>query len=302
MAVVGVDIGGTNIRAAVFHSDGARGPVVAVPCRELGVPVPLDAFAAHVEQIMQGAGEVVDAVGIAVAAVVDHRTGYIKVGENVGWRDLPLKALLEARWGLPVFVDGDAMCGALAEARLGSGADMAHFLYVVLGTGIGHAFVLDRRVWHGMHGAANVFGHLKVVMGGAPCYCGGAGCLCQFASGQGLARLGGEATGQPLRGAQVVAAHRANEPWACAVVEEALMRLAFALSGAYNLLDIECVVLGGGAVSDHFPDLNHLRRLLEPLVYPEISPLVLRRAALGDWSVLTGGALLAIDGLKGDQG
>ncbi len=189
MTVVGVDIGGTNIRAAVFRAAEARGPVVAVPRGELGVAVPLDALATHIEQIMQGAGEVVDAVGIAVAAVVDPRTGYIKVGENVGWHDLPLKALLEARWGLPVFVDGDAMCGALAEARLGSGADMAHFLYVVLGTGIGHALVLNRRVWHGMHGAANVFGHLKVVAGGAPCYCGGAGCLCQYASGQGLARL-----------------------------------------------------------------------------------------------------------------
>jgi glucokinase len=301
MAVVGVDIGGTNIRAAVFRSAETRGTVVTVPCRALGVPVPIDAFAAHVEQLIQDAGEVVDAVGIAVAAVVDHRTGYIKVGENVGWHDLPLQALLEERWALPVFVDGDAQCGALAEARLGSGAGMAHFLYVVLGTGIGHALVLNRRVWHGMHGAANVFGHLKVTAGDVPCYCGAAGCLCQYASGQGLARLGQEATGQPLPGAQVVEAYAANEPWARAVVEDALARLAFALSGAYNLLDIECVVFGGGAVSDHFPDLKHLRRLLEPLVYPQIAPLILRRAALGGWSVLTGAALLAIDGLEGEQ-
>ena len=66
---------------------------------------------------------------------------------------------------------------ARAEAAVGSGAGIDHFLYVVIGTGIGHALVLNGKVWHGMHAAANVFGHIKVVDDGEACYCGGTG-LC----------------------------------------------------------------------------------------------------------------------------
>ena len=96
-------------------------------------------------------------------------------------------------------------------------------------------------------------------------------------------------------GEQVVAATEAGAAWAVAAVDEALHRLAFALSAAYNLLDIECVVLGGGAVTDRFPDLDRLAALVEPLVYPGIRPIVLRRGALGSNAVLTGAALLALE-------
>ncbi|MBW7886194.1 MAG: ROK family protein [Caldilineaceae bacterium] len=305
MAVMAVDIGGTNIRLALFHTPTSHEAIKTVPCRDLGIPVPVPAFGDLIAQEIatwRSQGTSVEGLGLGVAAVVDHRTGHVRVGENVGWRDVPLQQLLATRCQIPVRVDVDASCGALAEARLGSGADHDHFLYVVIGTGIGHSLVLNRQVWHGMHAAANVFGHLKVEPQGAPCYCGGAGCLCQYASGQGLARLGHIAHPgkiSPL-GAEVVSAFENGAPWARSAVGEAMRRLALALSGAYNLLDIECAVLGGGVVSPRFPDLEDLRRQVEPLVYPEIRPIVLRRGALGDQAVLHGAALLAFDSLKGD--
>jgi glucokinase len=96
-------------------------------------------------------------------------------------------------------------------------------------------------------------------------------------------------------GEQVVAAAEAGAPWAEAAVDEALHRLAFAMSAAYNLLDIECVVLGGGAVTEGFPVLDRLAALVEPLVYPEIRPIALRRGALGGNAAITGAALLALE-------
>ncbi len=238
----------------------------------------------------------VASVGIAAAAVVDPVTGAVRVGENIGWRDVPLRSLLEARWQRPVQVDADAFCGALAESRLGAGADLEHFLYVVIGTGIGHALVLDRQVWHGLHATANVFGHIKVTPDPVPCYCGGTGCLCQYASGQGLARVATMYGQSPkTTGREVLTAYAASEAWARAVVEEMLSRLAFAVSAAYNLVDIECTVFGGGVITSAFPDLEALRQRIEPLVYPQIRPIDLRRAVLGSHAVLTGAALLAFD-------
>ncbi|MFN8454430.1 MAG: ROK family protein [Anaerolineae bacterium] len=69
--------------------------------------------------------------------MVDHARGYVKIGENVGWQNVTLKETLEKELGLPTGVDTDAFCGGLAEARLGSGQALEHFLYVVIGSGIG---------------------------------------------------------------------------------------------------------------------------------------------------------------------
>lgn len=303
MAVLAVDIGGTSVKTAIFTSPVQALHLSVLPTHQFGASFTVAALADHLRAAQTAAviDDPITSVGVAIAAVVDPRTGHVKVGENVGWRDVPLKRRLEEHLQLPVHVDVDAFCGALAEARLGAGQDLDHFLYVVIGTGIGHGLVLNRRVWHGMHAAANVFGHLKVKLAGEPCYCGGSGCVCQYASGQGLAQLGKTAVGSQLdeiTGLQVVEAYCTGEQWARDVITQALKQLAFALSSYYNLLDIECTVFGGGAVSGSFPDFEHFRALLEPLVYPEIRPIVLRRAALGDKAVLTGAALLAFESLR----
>lgn len=296
MAVLAVDMGGTGIRTAVFRSPEKMESSVQIPVRQWGFPVPPDEFVEHIAD-QASSHQDIEAVGVGLAAVVDQRTGHVKVGENIGWHDVPLRDLLETRLQRPVCVDVDAFCGTMAEARLGSGVGADSFLYVVIGTGIGHGLMLNGKLWHGHHAAANVFGHLKVVPQGAPCYCGGRGCLCQYSSGEGLTRLGRQycGDGPPLTGQSVLAAYRNGEDWAATAVDEALTHLATAISHVYNLLDIERIVIGGGAVTELYPDLERLRRLIAPLVYPQIRPIVLRNAALGSTGVLRGAALLALE-------
>ena len=294
MSVLAVDLGGTNIRSAIFDSPTCKREMLRLPHRELGQPLPLSAFVQHLRDHLQKSQTAIQAIGVSVAAVVDHRTGYVKVGENIGWRDVPLGAALADAFGLPVAVDGDAFCGAWAEAQLGAGQDEDHFLYIAIGTGIGHALVLNRAVWHGQHGAANVFGHLKVAFDGPPCYCGGVGCVCQYASGKGLARLGGEHQ-VGLRGEDVITYFQQGEVWANAVLQAANTQLAHAISHAYNLLDLECTIIGGGATSAVFPDFLQLHRDIELCAYPAVRPIRLKYAALGSDDVLTGAALRAFE-------
>jgi glucokinase len=305
MGILAVDIGGTNIRTALFRTPREQLAAETIACRTLGRPVSVNRFVDYLEtrvQELESDYEAVDAVGLAAAAVVDHHTGFVRVGENIGWQNVPLRALIGERLNRPVHIDVDAFCGALAEARLGAGLDQVNFLYVVIGTGIGHGLVLDRQVWHGMHAAANVFGHMKVLSDGAPCYCGGHGCLCQYASGVGLAQRACELSGHnDLTGADVVQGWRDGASWAHTAVDTMQQVLAIALSHSCNLLDVECIVLGGGVVQSDFPDLADLHRRLEAAVYPEIRPLVLRRAALGDDAVLIGAALNGYMVLEGKE-
>jgi glucokinase len=304
MGVLAVDLGGSNLRTGWCDNPPGWQALTAVSWRQHGFPLDIDWLAAYLQyQIAdcETSVGVVNAVGIAVAAVIDPTTGNVKVGENLGWRNVSLQALLEDRLRKPVFVDVDAFCGALAEARLGNGVDQEHFLYVVLGTGIGHGLVLNRRVWRGVHAAANVFGHIKVGRGATPCYCGGQDCLCQYASGDALTQLAAlQGTPRIASGANVVEAYRRQERWAAEAVETMHQTLALAVSHAFNLLDIACVIFGGGVIQPDFPDLADLQQRLETLVYPEIRPIILRRAALQKDAVLTGAALLAQDNLKGE--
>lgn len=304
MGVLAVDLGGTNLRTGWCDDSPGWHAVTAIGWRHHGFPLDIEWLTAQLQhQITYCETSVgaVNAVGVAAAAVIDPKTGNVKVGENLGWRNVALRTLLEDRLQKPVFVDVDAFCGALAEARLGSGVDQEHFLYVVLGTGIGHGLVLNRRVWRGMHAAANVFGHIKVGLGAIPCYCGGQDCLCQYASGDALTQLA-KLQGTPLiaTGASVVDAYRRQERWAAEAIETMYQTLALAVSHAFNLLDITCVIFGGGVIQADFPDLVDLQQRLETLVYPEIRPIILRRAALQKDAVLTGAALLAQGNLKGE--
>jgi glucokinase len=303
MAVLAIDIGGTNTRMGVFTAPGRCLERSTTPNALLGQPVAVDRFLDYLEGQMVRARVLVnqiDAVGVAVAAVVDAQTGHIQIGENVGWQDLALGQLIRRRLGVAAYVDTDAFCGTLAESRLGAGVDWPSFLYVTIGTGIGHGFMLNHHLWHGAHAAANVFGHIKVVANGEPCYCGGAGCLCMYASGDGIAyqarkRLSGAT--KPSAKAVIQAAVR-SEAWAAQIVDQALDALAFALSSAFNLVDIEGAILDGGAVSELYPDLSELSRRVDALVYPLMRPVSLRLGKLRGESVLQGAALLAFEAVR----
>ena len=299
MAVLGVDIGGTSIRAGLFSAPGRLEAHTQVQMRHWGWPLelaPLSAFLREQMRLWEPDYGAVEAAGFALAAVVQADTGFVHVAENLGWSGVPFGAAMSAALRQPVRVDTDAYCGALAEGTVGASRGVADFLYVVVGTGIGHGLVLDGRIHHGLHGSANVFGHIKVVPDGEPCYCGGAGCLCQYASGPALLHSARQASGRAeLTAEEFMRSYAGGAGWAAEVADAWLDWMAPALANALNLLDLPTVVLGGGVIRADFPNLEELRHRVQRLTYPQIGPLDFRRAALGDASVLVGAAQLAFD-------
>ena len=256
---VGVDLGGTHIRAVAF--DDALAPVgraEAPTGADEGVDAVVERVAGCVTEAL--AGEAAAGVGVGSAGLIDPWRGMVVLASNLGWRDVPLRDLLaSALGGATVRVDMDTNAAALAEARLGAGRGLRHLLYVTVGTGVGGGELLDGRIYHGATGGTGQIGHVVVDPGGPPCGCGGRGCVEVYASGAGIAARAREANvpGEPTTAA-VFAAAAGGDPAAAAVIDAGADALGVALATYVNLNNPEAIVLGGG-VADASPSLSRAR-------------------------------------------
>lgn len=239
--VVGIDIGGTTIKAGRFAADGRLLDRAAVPTPADGAVI-AGAVAAIAARLRDDGTAAVAAV---LPGIVDRAGGVVRWSANLGWRDVSLRAQLESELGVPVVVEHDVTAAALAEHEQ-TGTDL---LYVGLGTGIGSAYVVGGTVLRGATGLAGEIGHVMVRSDGEPCACGRAGCLEVYASGSGVARrYAAAAGGQPSTDVTAVdvVARQGIEPLASQIWAEAVDALAVALADATLLLDPARIVLGGG--------------------------------------------------------
>ncbi|MFE1925610.1 ROK family protein [Streptomyces asoensis] len=305
--VIALDVGGTGMKAALVGADGTllhqdrrptgreRGPDAVVA----GI---LD-FAADLRgHGVQRYGEPAAAAGVAVPGIIDEANGVAAYAANLGWRDVPLRALLADRLGAPVALGHDVRTGGLAEGRIGAARGADRFLFVALGTGIAGAIGVDGRVEAGAHGFAGEIGHIVVRPGGSPCPCGQQGCLERFASASAVSQAWAAACGDPeADAADCAKAVTSGDPNAVRIWQGAVDALADGLVTALTLLDPRTLVIGGGlaeAGATLFTPLRDaVRRRVTFQKLPEIVP-----AALGDSAGCLGAGLLAWDLLDTTDG
>ena len=236
---VGVDIGGTRIKAGLVDADGAvlRQLRVDTPHRGRGSAAVEDAVVQVVSDLLRQPAEHADpllvGIGVAAAGLVDASTGTVVFAPHFAWRDEPLARRLGERLGRQVLVDNDANAAAWGERLSGAGLGEEDFVLVALGTGIGGARIDQGRIVRGRHGLAGEYGHMRVVPDGRPCECGHRGCWEKYASGAALpeetTRRAG--TGDPVAVAQVAEVGR----W-----------LGIGLADLTAALDPGGFVIGGG--------------------------------------------------------
>lgn len=249
--LIGVDVGGTKVSTAVLTAGRLGEPSIE--------PTETSSAAALIDQLVAGiaraAGdEPVDAVGLGVPSVIDWATGTARASVNIPLQDVPLRDELQRRLGVPVFVDNDASCAALAEAHGPDGAlEVANLVMFTVGTGVGGGVVIDGHVYRGVTGAAPEIGHMVI---GADVAAAGAdgfahrerfpqpGSLEALASGtalDALARERGYADGR-----EAVARAKAGDAAAVEIVATVGHRLGLGIANAINLFDPEVVAIGGG--------------------------------------------------------
>jgi glucokinase len=299
--VIALDVGGTGMKAALVGADGellhrARRPTGRDRGPDVVVEGILD-FAAELRAHgTEHLGEPAAAAGVAVPGIVDEGRGVAAYAANLGWRDVPLRALLADRLGgVPVALGHDVRTGGLAEGRIGAGRGADRFLFVALGTGIAGAIGLAGRVEAGAHGFAGEIGHIVVRPGGSPCPCGQRGCLERYASAAAVSEAWASASGNPdADAADCAKAVVSGDPDAVRVWQDAVDALADGLVTALTLLDPRTLIIGGGLAEAGETLFTPLRDAVRQRITFQ-KPPALVPAALGDTAGCLGAGLLAWD-------
>jgi glucokinase len=189
---IGIDIGGTKVAGGVVDAGGnvihrARRDT---PDRSKSPAVVEGTIVEVVAELMQLASppEAVAAVGIGAAGFVAADRATVVFAPHLSWRHEPLRAALQKRVAVPIFVDNDANAAVWAEWKFGAAQGETHVMMITLGTGIGGGILINGQVQRGRFGIAGEFGHMQVVPGGHRCECGNRGCWEQYASGNALVR------------------------------------------------------------------------------------------------------------------
>jgi len=309
LLTVGIDVGGTSVRAGVVDPQGAVLDTTRAPTPSGGAPLE-DAIACAVEEL--GARHTISAVGLAVAGFVTEDRMSVRFAPHLAWRDSPVAKAMTQRLGLPVVLEHDANAAALAEHRFGAARGAKVAVMVALGTGIGGALLIDGEVFRGAYGVAPELGHLRVVPNGRKCPCGKKGCWERYCSGTALSAtavelmakhpgastvLAREAAGDPQRvtGRKVSGAARDGDPIAQRALAELAKWLGEGLALVADVYDPEVVVIGGG-VSESAPlFLDDAREHYAAIVTGSgYRPLArIRTAQLGDDAGIVGAATLA---------
>jgi len=195
--VIGVDIGGTQLRTAVLLGGQLRSRVSMItganPTPERILPRILRA----IEQAIDEAHiprNTLAGIGVAMPGPLNYRTGIIYSPPNLpGWEQVPLRDIFLQHYTLPVYIENDAHTAALGEYMFGTGRGCKNLVYLTISTGIGGGVIIDGKILEGANGTAAELGHMSIDWHGQPCSCGNMGCLEYLASGTAIARMANEA-------------------------------------------------------------------------------------------------------------
>lgn len=296
--VIGMDLGGTNLRVAGVGADGGVGEVYRVRtlAREGLEPVigRMVAAIAHVAERVCGSGGDVRGIVLGAPGIISSSAGTVVVSPNLpGWNDVPLRDRIASALGLPVLLENDANAAAYGEYWRGAGAGCSSMALLTLGTGVGGGLVFGGELWRGADGMAGEIGHLTVEPGGRSCHCGNTGCLETYASATGIVESYRALSGveEALDAEEVHRRALEGDANARQSYREAGRSLGLAFAALVNLLNLERIVIGGGVLPawDLFiPAAEHemrRRAFAAPAARVRVAP-----AALGDLAGVTGAA------------
>jgi len=289
---IGVDLGGTKIEGVVLDPSGREVVRRRMPTeQERGyahIVGRVAALVAELRPLAPGHAQ----VGIGTPGSLSARDGTLKNSNTVCLNGRSVQQDLQQAIGLPVRIENDANCFALAEARHGAGRGHAMVFGVILGTGVGGGIVHDGVLWSGPQHIAGEWGHTLLDPAGPACYCGRRGCTETYLSGPALERAHRDAGGDPVDAIEIGRRAVAGDACAAAVVDAYLERFGRALANVVDVLDPSVVVLGGG-LSNLDVLYDRGRDAVARHVFNDELRTPIVRHRLGDSAGVIGAALLA---------
>ncbi|HUW45104.1 MAG TPA: ROK family protein [Dehalococcoidia bacterium] len=264
--ILGVDLGGTKILTAVINSQGK------MLSRDHSITPAQKGHEAVIQSILESAHRALEqanfeiseltAVGVGAPGLSNPETGILFTSPHLpGWRDVPLRDIMQERLGKKTFLTNDANAAALGEFYFGAARGVRNFIYITLSTGIGGGIVIDGKIYNGAIGTAGEVGHMTIDAEGPICNCGNRGCWETLASGTALAREARHRIKEGVRTSILEYAEGDVEKVTAQVIHSAaeqgdsLAKELIARTGYYvgvglaNLINIfnpELIVIGGG--------------------------------------------------------
>jgi glucokinase len=316
--ILGVDLGGTKILTAVTNSQGK------MLSRDHSITPALKGDEAVIQSILESAHrtlkqadfaiEEITAIGVGAPGLSNPETGILFTSPNLpGWRDVPLRDIIQKRLGKQTFVINDANAAALGEFYFGAARGVRNFIYITLSTGIGGGIVIDGKIYSGTIGAAGEVGHMTIDDKGPICKCGNRGCWETLASGTALAREARHRIEEGVQTSILEYAEGDMENVTAQVVHSAaeqgdsLAKELIAQTGYYvgvglaNLLNIfnpDLIVIGGGLSNIGDMLLKPAFKTAGERAYKEAFQAVrFASAELGRNSGVLGAAAFALQGM-----
>ena len=288
--IAGVDIGGTAVKFGVLE-DGRH--LVYKSSRPSVLNNP-DAMVDLISAMAEESPYPVHMMGVGTPGMVLQPQNLV-TATNLGWENTPLRAMLNRRLKMPVWVDNDAQTQLAAEWWDGACKGLSNAVYLAFGTGVGGAFLFNGRPWRGHNNTAGELGHIIIHADGLPCTCGMRGCYEVYASAGALCRLAGRDNAK-----DVFDAARGGDEEMQRVLSQWLHEVAIGIASIYKLFCPEAIVLGGGisAAGDillHTLD-QELKRV-DPGKAADISKLLCLAVHRNDAGI-RGAAALALTNLR----
>ncbi|MBI1789753.1 MAG: ROK family protein, partial [Acidobacteria bacterium] len=291
---IGLDLGGTNLRAAAIEESGKMIHKVSGGTNlSAGREAVVDDMAAAINELRNTCGGGLAGVGIGVPGFIIMETGVITDSPNLpGFENFPIRDQIEQRLGAPVILENDANAAALGEKWMGAGREVNDLVLLTLGTGIGGGIICGGRVLHGFVGMAGELGHMTVNPTGNPCGCGNRGCLEKHASATAVTAMAKmQGLGDHLSSEAVYTLAAQGNEKAREIFVAMGEALGIALANLVGVFNYPLYLLSGGMLPawDFFapPMLAEIQR--RSFVYRATRPRV-EKATLGNEAGLYGAA------------
>ena len=250
MNYIGIDIGGTNLKAGLVNDEGS---ILAMEKRKIAEvsdqKALVEALVALTQSLTERGGltpEQIRSVGVGVPGAVEIHSGAVLYTCNLPLRNVPLRKLFHRYLPYPLYVENDANCAALAEYYAGAGKGSKRFVTITLGTGVGAGILHNGQIYHGANGMAGEVGHMSIVYHGEPCPCGRRGCWERYAATTALVRAAQEKDPAWKDGRAIFAAAEAGNETVLALLDAWTDEIAQGLAGMVHIFNPQLILIGGG--------------------------------------------------------
>jgi len=311
---VGIDLGGTNIKAGIVDGDGKLLNKASI---KTNAQRPMEEIITDMGklavQVIEEAGlkkEDISAIGIGSPGTPDNKAGVLVYAGNLPFNMAPMRKIIREVIDLPVYIDNDANCAAMAEAVAGAAKGVKNSVTITLGTGVGAGVIIDGKIYSGFNQAGSEFGHTVLVSGGVPCTCGRKGCFECYASASALVRMTKEAAeANPdsklndvikdlgkVNGKVAFIAQRMGDKAADEVIDMYTDYLADGLANAINAFMPEVLVVGGGICNEGDPLLIPMQEktMSRPFYGPGVKKTRIALAQMGNDAGIVGAAMMGM--------